>query len=311
MKPVKLCTNCSTPLNNDKGFCPNCGHPVDVSDTATVQSQTTSYGNNPYAGNPYGNQPYIPPPPYTQQSPRKGPGAVWIVIVTVIAILAIVGGIQGALHSGVSQSNVTATNTATVASTQTTVNPYTNGGTLVLNDPLQDNSLGNGWVEKTYSFGNCSFTGGTYHVIGLSTTEGIHCAASPDFSNFAFEVQMTIIKGDNGGVDFRLDSTQNTKYIFFVGTDGSFALDRGQGLINQVLFNSTSSSAIHSGLGQTNIIAVVAQGSKITLYINGKLVASVTDNTYTHGQIALLAAPYRTNGHQTEVAYSNAKVWSL
>ena len=37
----------------------------------------------------------------------------------------------------------------------------------------------------------------------------------------------------------------------------------------------------------------------------------VTDSTYSHGGIALVANPYSTGGHLTEVAYSNVKVWKL
>src|SRR5438132_348194 len=45
-------------------------------------------------------------------------------------------------------------------------NPYPpNTGTLVLNDPLTDNSRGYKWDESSFSgTGTCGFTGGAYHI---------------------------------------------------------------------------------------------------------------------------------------------------
>ena len=184
---------------------------------------------------------------------------------------------------------------------------------MALNDPLRDNSLGYQWAEGRDNTGdNCQFTGGAYHVSESSTSGGYYCGAFPDFSNFAFEVQMTIIKGDLAGIGFRLDNTHNTSYAFYVGQDGTYELYRAQGTtILQILVQPASSSAVHQGLGQTNVIAVVAKGSTITLYVNRQQIASVTDSTYSHGQIGLVAAAYSTGGHPTEVVYSNAKVWTF
>ncbi len=69
-----------------------------------------------------------------------------------------------------------------------------------------------------------------------------------------------------------------------------------------------SSPAIKQGLNQTNLIAVVAQGTNIALYINHQLLGNVTDSTYSHGPVGLFAVVYT---QPTEVAFSNAKVWTL
>ena len=122
---------------------------------------------------------------------------------------------------------------------------------------------------------------------------------------------MQIIKGDAGGIIFRANTTNNTSYVFFVSQDGNYELFLCPKSACHDLVTTTSSSAIHQGLGQTNIIAVVAQGNTITLYVNHQQITSVTDGTYSHGQIGLVASPFANNGHATEVAYSNAKVWTL
>ena len=75
----------------------------------------------------------------------------------------------------------------------------------------------------------------------------------------------------------------------------------------QTLANS-SNTAIYRGLNQINLIAVVAKGSTITLYVNHQQIARVTDSTFSNGQLGVQAAPI---SHPTEVVFSNAKVWNL
>jgi hypothetical protein len=71
---------------------------------------------------------------------------------------------------------------------------------------------------------------------------------------------------------------------------------------------SSDNSAIYAGLGQTNLLGVVAQGNTITLFINQQQIASVQDNSYSQGGIGLCADAI-TNS--TEVVYSQAKVWTF
>jgi len=217
----------------------------------------------------------------------------------------------------VTANNATATaqSEATATATVIAANPY--GGTLVLNDPLRDNSLGH-WYQGSDSVSSCKFTGGAYHASfspGPRTSASVNahfCTASADFRNFAFEVQMTIIKGDFGVILFRAPHDTTGGYQFTVGQDGMYILHSWKSPTNeQVLVNLTSSSVIHPGLGQTNLIAVVAQGNTIRLYVNHLQIASVTDSTYSHGSIGLFADTYISREHPTEVVYSNAKVWVL
>jgi hypothetical protein len=72
-----------------------------------------------------------------------------------------------------------------------------------------------------------------------------------------------------------------------------------------------SSPAVHTGQGHQNKIAVVASGSAITFYVNEQQIALALDSNYTSGRLALIASPYSLNGHTTDVAYSNAKLWIL
>ncbi len=210
----------------------------------------------------------------------------------------------------VNATTLPANATARVSWLQNTYDNVTNG-TPTLDDPLRDNSKGYSWDEGADSYGGkCAFAGGVYHVSQSDTNYFHSCAAtSTDFSNFVFEVQMKIIKGDGGGVIFRAYSTSTNLYVFFVGQDGSYQLFLCAGNdCNKTILSSTG-SAIKQGLNQTNLIAVQAQGSAIGLYVNHQFIDSVDDSTYSSGQIGVIAYPY-SNGNPTEVVYSNAKVWT-
>ena len=63
---------------------------------------------------------------------------------------------------------------------------------------------------------------------------------------------------------------------------------------------------IRSGMNQTNLIAVIANGSRFDLYINQQYIVSVNDPSYAHGRIGLLA---KEKNNPTEVIFSYAKVW--
>ena len=188
-------------------------------------------------------------------------------------------------------------------------NPYS--GTLALNDPLSDNSNGYFWTEGGDAEGTCAFTGGAYHVNESQQGDFRICAAgNTNFSNFAYEVQMTIVQGDRGGIGFRADDANVKFYSFRIGQDGSYELqlhvDNSRADIRTL--TSGSSSAINTGLNQANTIAVVANGNTISLYVNRQEIDSVTDSTFSHGQIGVVAYD---NSNPTEVAYSNAQVWTL
>jgi serine/threonine protein kinase len=191
-----------------------------------------------------------------------------------------------------------------------TANPYSpNTGTLALNDPLSDNSNGYFWSESNESGGGCGFSGGAYHVSVLHQVSSHYCnAVTTNLSNFAYEVHMTIIQGDSGGIMFRASGSKGAGYLFRIGIDGSDTLD----IYNNSTFisnlKSSTSPAINTGLNQSNLIAVVANGSNIDLYVNNQQVDKISDNTFSQGEIGMAAF---SNANPTEVVFSNAKVWTL
>ncbi|HEV2580232.1 MAG TPA: hypothetical protein VGT44_05210, partial [Ktedonobacteraceae bacterium] len=198
---------------------------------------------------------------------------------------------------------------ATGSSAAALLNPYPPyGGTLVLNDPLRDNSQGYNWDVNT---GGCQFSAGGY--LARETQQGHfqYCTArTTDFSNFAYQAQMTIINGDYGGLIFRANAVTGQYYYFRIGRDGSYILIRyvdNQNIHAQVLTDGVA-SIVRTNLNQSNLIAVVVRSSTIDLYINHRYITTVHDNTYSHGQIAVVA---EDEGNSTGVLFSDVKVWAL
>jgi hypothetical protein len=199
--------------------------------------------------------------------------------------------------SATAQANATATAIA---------NTYPFSADLKLNDPLTDNTRGYGWLETA----NCAFTGGAYHNIDKSANTFLPCSAlKTNFSNFTYQASMQIVKGSIGGITFRGDDANSKFYAFVLGTDGSYAVflytSNGK---PQTLKDSNAGAVPQYTPNQANLIGVVARGSTIDFYVNKQKVTTLTDTTYSSGQIGTIA--YNV-GQDGEVVYSNAQVWVL
>jgi len=213
-------------------------------------------------------------------------------------------------------ANTTATAQVHATATADTIanNPYpsylSGNGALTFADPLNTE---NHWHAITHDStgGNCQFTSGSYHISQSQKGYFMGCVADGTFSNFALEVQMTIIHGECGGLVFRQNSSQTQLYYFHICQDGSYRIIKyisNSGTDAKMMQDSNSSSII-TGLNQQNTIAVVARGSTFTFYVNQQQIDREQDSSYTTGNIGLIATLQA--GNATEVAYSNARVWTF
>jgi uncharacterized protein YneR len=179
-----------------------------------------------------------------------------------------------------------------------------------LNDPLnkQDN---NHWEEDSKAGGGCAFTNQAYHATMSQIGFFASCRElSTTFSNFVFQVQMTVLKGDRGGIIFRSANSNTNFYLFRVGQDGYYDLFLYVDIngSNAKSLAQGFSSTIHKGLNVPNNIAVLARGSNLSFYVNQQYVTSVNDTTYNSGAIGIFADDQL---NPTEVAFNNAEVWIL
>lgn len=285
------------------------------------QSTRPDAGAQPdIAPQPKADTPDIPivqaPPPDTVGSTKRNQRTIAIAsgIVLVVLVLTLVFYAVSHQASNAGNGTVTADATATIIAQNPDPYPPMNR-TLAGIDPLSDNSLGYNWDVNSDKFGTCAFTGGAYHVTalpqpGTGPQPGKGCSLpSLSFSDFAYQIQMTIVKGVGGGIFFRDDGNGNG-YYFFIGQDGTYQL----GTYNNCpacksfsVLHSDSSPAINTGLNQSNLVAVVASGSTIDLYVNNQKIYSSSDSSHSQGRIGVFASGANS---PTEVMFNNAKVWT-
>ena len=240
-------------------------------------------------------------------SPQQGRRVAIPLIALVLMLLLTSGGVL-AFYANVGQASritstvtpaaVTSRATATArmaAATATALasqNPYPpHKGKLAFYDPLGDNNGGHNWDELTDSNGACSFTDGAYHVSTFHPWYLQLCTEATNFSNFVYQVQMTIVAGEFGGIVFGVNGIHSQFYCLRLGQNGSyeFYLHAGNlGSGTQVLKSGTS-AAIKSGLNQSNLIAVVVSGSDVDLYVNHQHITYLSDSSYSQGQLGVFA----------------------
>jgi hypothetical protein len=296
-----------------------------------------SYPSYPQPGTPGGPTypSYLPPasPDFNTPQPQKPQkGNARTILISVIALLIVVGGILGIVlynnhQTGVRNADSTATSQTQVAGTaqaytQATAHAqatatyvkshYPFSSNLVLNDSLNNNSNASkyGW-----DIGNdCAFTNNTYQVTIDKTGYFSYCTASTvSFTNFTYEVQMSIQKGGNnaeGGVVFRANMTSSLFYVLYLSSTGYYDLDiqTNSNATNTRTLKTGTVPGFASGFYQVHTIGVVANGSQISLYVDQNKVTEVNDTTYSGGQIGVISA---YGSSTTVVVYNNAKVWQL
>ena len=211
------------------------------------------------------------------------------------------------------QATVTAQASATAAALQNILTTA-ESGPLVLNDSLNAQS-GSNWdvlaPANSSVGGSCQFTNGTYHSTMPAKGYFQPCYANaPTFTNFAFQVQMTITQGDEGGILFRANPNNSTYYLFRIDTNGAYDLfvySSSQASSAKSLLNGVTQS-FKTGLNQNNTLTLVAQGNNLYFYANNRFIDSVSDGTFTSGKIGVFGED-ATN--PTDVAFTNAQVWQL
>jgi len=187
-----------------------------------------------------------------------------------------------------------------------TKDPYSGSGKLILKDSLKDNS--HGWQIDPPPNG-CQFTNGAYHVTALEEPEGTYkpCDYNLPMSNFTFEVQMRITKGTCAGIVLRRTMSLAHVYGFRICLSsgyGVFRIDKFKPHGSTMLSEGPPSTAIHSGLNQTNLMAAVVNGSTFDFYINHQKITSLQDSKYSQGQLGVFA-------YEGEAVFTNARVWQL
>lgn len=279
--------------------------------------------------------PVTPPAPGPFPPRRQGASMIFILGLVALLILASAGGVALVLHQNQvnAQGTVTAniqtrqaetavqatatasaqlTATANAQATATAVanacpayiQPQCGSFRLMLSDPLQS---ARNWETQSKSGGNCQYANNALQVSEASTNIFFACVGSQSFSNFAFEVHMTIGRGDCGGIMIQANPKNGQGYQFEVCPIGTYTLYKYTG------FAGSTSSVLTRGLSQaiksqgTNTLAIAFNNGSIALYINQQELNPAGDDSFTSGEIDLLAIDRQ---NPTTMNYTDARVWA-
>lgn len=176
-------------------------------------------------------------------------------------------------------------------------------------DPL-DGQHTSPWSNEVNGNTGCAFKNGAYHLHIAPQNLYDYCLATgSNYSNFLFQVQLTIIQGLDAGVVFRTTNPRLPSYIFTITYSGLYALNVSIDSQHGRTLAFGRSSAINTGLNQPNLLGVMARNGNISLFINKHFVITATDNTYTSGAIGLVASNFPQTS--IDIAFNNAFVWKL
>ncbi|HYL44979.1 MAG TPA: hypothetical protein VEU97_16470 [Ktedonobacteraceae bacterium] len=343
------CRTCATEIPNGARECPGCGAPVTTTATAfethTYELESEAIPYVPYNSQLAASKASLtaeakfvqtsselqPADPlklqrmplqkeFTQSTPLLTRAGVFLLILLTLLIVGSGGGIlvyATAIRSAELQANATAvaqgivmgerqaTATVDAQSPQHTYNLITSKSPT-LSDPLNGQTI-SVWSVKSTGTKSCSFSNGAYHLRLAPEDIYLNCPApGPSYNNFIYQVQLTIINGFDGGISFRSYDETTPSFSFTITTTGYYALSAD--LDNRLLAFGRS-AAIHTGLNQANLIAVMAQGEQVSLFINKQFVTSPADVGDGSGQLGMTADNMASTN--IDVAYSNAQVWSL
>lgn len=164
---------------------------------------------------------------------------------------------------------------------------------LILGSPTWKDTFENGdnWPLGIDLYVDLKAGGGSLQMTGLTTKNGWRLSGQKT-SNFYLELtgKMPVCSGaDQFGLFFRSPNLAlaNRGYLYGISCEGKFALRKWDTDTMTVLENWKTSDAILRGSDQTNRIGVMAKGNVLKLYVNGVLVDTITDSSFSQGYIGL------------------------
>jgi hypothetical protein len=162
--------------------------------------------------------------------------------------------------------------------------PLSKLGTPTWQDKFTDNT---NWPSGVGKFTSISVGSNKLQITGLSDLDGWRLTF-PKVADFYMESTFqtgTCSGSDRYGMIVRVPdlTTANSGYLIGLTCDGKYSLRKWDGTTMFELIPWTSSSTIQSGANQTNRLGVLANGSKLTVYINGTAMKSATDSAFSTG----------------------------
>lgn len=202
--------------------------------------------------------------------------------------------------------------TSTRAPAPPPTKPPAAAGVLFTDDfSSQQASEDKGWsfstgenVDRNWSANKLIISIKKKQYLGLNWPDGT-------FDDFGAEVEAQANSSvAEYGIAFRVSEDKDNYYIFGVTTDGKYYVDKlikGE-WADPSPVNKTASQYVKQGKAK-NTLAVLAQGNKLSFYLNGFGVKTVTDDSLDSGHVGVFAGS--GNSDSAEVAFGRLAILSL
>jgi hypothetical protein len=166
---------------------------------------------------------------------------------------------------------------------------------------------------RTYSDedGSAFYENGKLHIRNYTTSVSPSSSyyIQEQFSEFALEVEMELVSGSGANwQEVLCRFGPEGCYMFCINADGKYSIGKSVEGVTTMLRGPTPSSHIRIGLGVTNNIRVECIGNSLTLYVNGFIVAQVSDNTLVTGNVGFSVDSQ--SGEYVEAAFDNVVIWT-
>jgi hypothetical protein len=159
-------------------------------------------------------------------------------------------------------------------------------------------------VDTVWSANKLTLSIKKKNSLGLSWPDGT-------YDNFGAEAEGQATSNDYAeyGIIFRVGGEQDSRtyYIFGVNTDGKYYLQKkvDGNWADTDPVPATASSYIKPKA--KNVLGVLAQGNKISLYVNTFLVKTITDDSISEGMVGVFAGTGKDND-SAQVAFSRLTI---
>lgn len=193
-----------------------------------------------------------------------------------------------------------------VGSEPTAIPTETPGYIIVLEDDFSDPT--SGWSEGVTDLSTKGYESGKFSILIKDSGVSSWSTRGLSIDDFVLEVEATQIEGPNinaYGVHFRHIDRDNF-YRFAISSDGYYAVMREKDGEFEYLVEWTPSPHINRDQ-RTNHLLVVAEGFQFSFFVNNKHLTDVTDQSFSEGDISLMAASGDEAG--VHIHFDNLKVW--
>jgi hypothetical protein len=175
---------------------------------------------------------------------------------------------------------------------------------VLFSDDFSD--VDSGWDRVQAAEGVTDYDNGGYRIFVDRPQHDYWANPGQSFTDVRVEAEATKTGGpdDNDfGLICRYQDNQNF-YALLISSDGFYAIMKYQDGSSELLGTDSwpSSDSIRQG-GATNGLRADCVGDSLSLYANGDLLHSVSDSTFTNGDVGLIAGTFDEQG--TDISFDN------